>query len=118
MIRKKRSKPRRHRPELFFRRSVSIRVMSDGREVCNLATAEGKRVYRTRVKTMLYRQHGLCCNCRKPLLLEEATFEHENGRCSGRRDDRIEANGQRINGASHMLCNHERGSKRTPIYKG
>lgn len=93
-------------------------VYSDGREVCNLTKREGLALYRKRVETMLFRQRGLCCNCKRPLNLEEATFEHEFGRGGGKRDDRIEINGERVNGASHGQCNSERGSKRTQIWHG
>lgn len=102
------------------KKGLPLRVYNDDREVCNLDTVEGKRIYRTRVKTMLYRQKGLCCNCKKTLDFSEATFEHEFGRGLGgsKRDDRIEINGQRINGASHPICNSERGSTRAPIWHG
>lgn len=95
-------------------------VRIGGREICNLKTREGQTLYRQRIKSMLFRQKGLCCNCKQPLAFEEATFEHEFGRGMGgsKRDDRIEIDGKRVNGASHLLCNHERGSKRTPIWHG
>lgn len=115
----KREKPRRKRPELFSKRKVEpVRVMEDGREICNMATRHGRNVYTDRILAMHERQKGLCCNCLKPLNFWEATFEHEFGRTGGRRDDRIKADGRRINGASHAICNTERGSKRTPIWHG
>lgn len=108
---KKNGKPRRVK-------TAAINEFWGGREVCNLKTRAGKQIYRDRVTAMLERQKGLCCNCRKPLAREEATFEHENGRGAGKRDDRILVKGKPINGASHLICNSQRGSKRTPIWHG
>ncbi len=117
-IPRKRSKPRRKRPELFHEFREYVKVMPDGREICNLETKQGKDVYKSRILAMLRRQERKCCNCRLPLEWNESTFEHENGRGAGKQDDRIMANGNRINGASHKLCNQQRGSKRTPIWHG
>lgn len=117
----KREKPRRKRPDLFYQPPKEpVIKLDDGREICDTRTAEGKREYKRRVVSMWLRQHRLCCNCQKDLRMKDATFEHENGRGLGgsKRDDRIEADGKPINGASHAVCNHERGSKRTPIWKG
>lgn len=121
MIRTTRTRARRERPDLFFKRKRSpLKVFADGREVCNLGNSEGRNLYKSRIKSMLFRQKGFCCNCKLQLSLDDATFEHEFGRGMGgsRRDDRIEINGQRVNGASHLNCNSERGSKRTPIWHG
>lgn len=116
---RKRERPRRTRPELFFQREPWIvDVKPDGREICNDKTVAGREEYKSRVRMMLRRQNGKCCNCQKPLYVGNATFEHENGRSVARRDDRIEIDGQPVNGASHLSCNSERGSKRTPIWKG
>lgn len=93
------------------------------REICNPATPEGKAEYKWRILLMWVRQEGLCCDCREPLRLKEATFEHENGRGGGKRDDRIAIyiEGKFIrhqNGAAHLWCNSQRGSRRTPIWHG
>lgn len=63
---------------------------------------------------MWNRQKGLCCLCSLPLVRDEATFEHQDGRGMGgsRRDDRIEKDGQLYNGAAHFLCNNAKGSQR------
>lgn len=92
--------------------------MADGREVCNTRLAKGAENYRLRVVAMWLRQERLCCNCIKELKLSHATFEHEDGRAVCKRDDRIEIDGKPINGASHWVCNVQRGSKRTPIWHG
>ncbi len=86
----------------------------DGREVCNLNTAEGMREYRRRILIMLARQKGLCCICKKPLAEGRATFEHEAGRGmnSGHREDRVEIDGKWTNGASCVTCNFRKGSRR------
>jgi hypothetical protein len=86
-----------------------------GREVCN-KNAAGRREYRHRVQVMHERQGGLCAICWRPLRLEQATFDHENGRGmgGGKRDDRIVVDGQLQNAAVHGLCNSNRGSSRTP----
>jgi hypothetical protein len=96
-----------------------VKIYPDGRERINRATHDGRVEYRIRTDLMWVRQGGLCCNCKKPLGPIEACFEHERGRNAKYRDDRIwDSNRQPINGASHLLCNQERGSRRTPIWKG
>jgi hypothetical protein len=97
-------------------------VHRDGREVCITALnhplgAEGRAEYKRRLEVMWERQKGYCClhgfiaECPGKLLLGEATFEHENGRAGGKRDDRVELpDGTWINGAAHMLCNGIKGS--------
>jgi hypothetical protein len=93
------------------------------REICNPATPEGRAEYAWRKLLLWVRQDGICCNCRKPLTLSECTFEHEEERAAGRRDDRLAIieNGQlvrHLNGVSHRHCNRLRGSTKTPIYHG
>jgi hypothetical protein len=115
-----RLKPRRKRPDLFFeRKKPAVFVLAGGREICNADTQAGRLEYQLRIRAMLIRQRGLCCNCRKSISEDEQpTFEHENGRGGGKRDDRIMVDGKPLNGASHLQCNYERGSKRTPIWHG
>lgn len=75
-------------------------------------------MYRSRTLRMLKRQNGQCClyghspMCPGRLREEDASFEHENGRSAGKRDDRIEKNGRLINGAAHVICNIWKGSRR------
>ena len=95
-------------------RKPPIHTFPDGREVC-AATPVGRREYRRRTSAMRERQGNLCCLCGLYLSEEEATFEHQNGRGGGKRDDRIEVDGKWINGAAHFWCNNEKGSKRTPF---
>jgi hypothetical protein len=63
---------------------------------------------------MWERQKGLCCLCKRPVALSEATFEHQDGRgmSGGHRDDRIEKDGHPYNGAACYRCNALKGSKR------
>jgi hypothetical protein len=100
------------------RTGEAVKVYRDGREVCNDASEAGKRDYQTRITLMWLRDNGKCCICHRPVPLEEATFEHADGRGmgGGRRDDRIEytkPNGARVqNGVAHGRCNREAGSPR------
>lgn len=94
-----------------------VRTYSGGREVCS-KFAVGRTEYRRRMLEMLKRQGGRCClemyapMCPGRLSEEEATFEHERGRCGGKRDDRIALpDGTWINGAAHALCNEWKGSR-------
>lgn len=104
---------------MFFKPDrEAIKIMPDGREICDLETMRGRVAYHGRIEQMVIRQEYHCCNCRNPIVMKTATFEHENGRGGGKRDDRIEINGKPVNGASHLKCNSERGSKRTPIWHG
>jgi hypothetical protein len=102
----------------------AVIVRRDGKEVCNLKTSAGWAEYKWRIVLMWVRQDGICCNCWLELKLSEATFEHEDGRGAGRRDDRIaifDEEGRfvrHLNGASHEWCNHKRGSRRTQLWHG
>ena len=87
---------------------------AEGRERCDLKKARGQRIYKERTETMRLRQGERCCICAQFLGAYDSTFDHQNGRGAGKRDDRIEVDGKRINGAAHYRCNMERGSKRTP----
>ena len=85
-----------------------VTVYRGGREVCDLKTAAGQREYESRIRQMLEWQKGICCLfarlncCPGPLLLDDAVFEHEDGRGmgGGRRDDRVLVDGKRKNGAA------------------
>src|SRR4051812_9893314 len=41
----------------------AVRILDDGREVCNMMTAAGKREYRRRTLEMRERQDNRCCLC-------------------------------------------------------
>ena len=90
-----------------------VLVHPDGREFCRRAVKAGKAEYKRRIAEMWTRQNGLCCLCDRPLTLDEATFEHQDGRGMGgsHQDDRIEINGLWYNGAAHYSCNYEKGSR-------
>lgn len=110
--------PRRTRDLGFYQpESEAVIIGEGGKEVCS-ETIAGQKEYKRRVEVMRLRQAKLCCNCIESLDAAEATFEHENGRGAGKRDDRIEINGKPVNGASHGICNQQRGSRRTPIWHG
>lgn len=103
-------------------RNWPLKVLPDGREICNLRTRKGVIEYNQRKHTMWQRQKGICClslfcpQCPSELLLEEATFEHEAGRAGGKRDDRVwivvDGKKRRLNGVAHAFCNVWKGSRR------
>lgn len=92
--------------------AVSYPEGPGGREVC-AKTPKGRREYKRRVEAMWERQECRCALCGKYLRLDEATFDHQDGRGMGgaRRDDRIEVNGVPLNAAVHGLCNAQKGSR-------
>jgi hypothetical protein len=101
----------------------AFKTFDDGREVCYTTgtvkqSLKGRKEYRRRISLMWERQKGICClsgfcpTCPGLLAENEATFEHENGRSGGKRDDRIEIDGKKINGAAHLVCNQWKGSRR------
>jgi len=96
------------------RKREPVKVFPDGREVCNIGTAEGRRIYQGRIDDMWNRKHGLCRICCSPMGLFQATFDHEDGRGmnGSHRDDRIVKDGKPYNGAVHLKCNLEKGSRR------
>lgn len=89
-----------------------------GREVCS-PNAAGRRKYKSRTEDMYFRQHGLCSLCGKFMRIEEATFEHQDGRGhgGGHRDDRIEIDGKPYNSVAHPFCNILKGSIRLDKFK-
>lgn len=96
----------------------AFKVMPDGREICDLNTSAGRAEYKCKVERMRLRQYGICCleghapMCPGGLRKEDATFEHENGRGGGKRDDReILPDGTWINGAAHAVCNAWKASR-------
>lgn len=105
------------KPKELKRIAYPVKVYPDGREACS-KFYEGRAEYRLRTLAMLERQSGRCClegyapMCPGRLIPEEASFEHEQGRGGGKRDDRIELpDGTWINGAAHILCNQWKGSR-------
>ena len=115
------------KPSQVERELPCVKVYPDGREVLQTRLdhpegAEGRAEYKRRKEAMWERQKGICClygflpECPGKLLLKQATFEHEDGRGAGKRDDRISLpDGTWINGVSHLLCNGAKGSKHIPF---
>lgn len=97
---------------------VPIKVMPDGREIIDTKTPEGNAEYHRRKWLMWERQSRRCClegfikDCPGILKRGATTFEHENGRTAGKHDDRIEVGGIWLNGAAHLYCNQQKGSRR------
>lgn len=127
------TKKRQKRIPRFKRSSESLSAVkeyADGREVCRNNEA-GRYEYCSRLMCMFVRQwdsevgYVRCCDCGRRLTWEDATFEHEVPRGLGGawRDDRIAIfkHGKfirSINGAAHLYCNSERGSRRTDLWHG
>jgi len=104
----------------------AVIVYRDGRERCNPGTPEGCAEYAWRKILLWVRQYcpdvdaSLCCVCRLPITLKACTFEHEAGRGGGKIDERLwnPETHKPINGVSHLWCNLNRGSSRSPIFHG
>ena len=97
------------------RKLVAVKTFRDGREVCNMESAEGRREYRQRLVAMCRRQGWNCSECGQPMHQgNPPTFDHEAGRGmgGGHRDDRIVRDGKPYNSAMHWLCNSMKGSRR------
>ena len=97
----------------FVAPKEAVKIYPDGRRVCNLKSAEGKRAYEWNTDLMAQRQFWKCaiCHHRYDGLL---TFDHEAGRGLGgsHRDDRIIVDGRWQNAALCPPCNILKGSKR------
>jgi hypothetical protein len=94
--------------------------MEDGREIC-LQNEAGRAEYKHRKMLCWQRQHGICSLGNHPVSLIECTFEHAQGRTSGKRDDRIiDEHGQPINSVACKKCNNAKGSRhfQPPIPRG
>jgi hypothetical protein len=91
---------------------VVVKVMAGGLEVCQ-RNPMGLAEYKRRTLEMAERQGGRCAICGFTFdgWLGQPTFDHEAGRCVGKRDDRIEINGEWRNAALHQACNGHKGSK-------
>lgn len=97
----------------------AVKVLKDGREICNVLTKAGRDEYIRRLRVMWERQGRRCCleknvgSCPGYLKISDAVFEHQDGRGhdAGHRDDRIEkpdrVTGEMkpYNGAAHARCN-------------
>ena len=115
------------KPSQMQRELPHVKVFPDGREVCETCLdhpegSEGRAESKRRKEAMWERQKGICClygflpQCPGKLRLKDCTFEHEDGRGGGKRDDRISLpDGTWINGVSHLQCNSAKGSKHIPF---
>jgi hypothetical protein len=94
----------------------AVKVMPDGREICDCSTPSGRAEYKRRSEAMAERQHYRCALCGKTLVGWHPSFDHEDGRGmgGGRRDDRIWVDGKWKNAAVHISCNNDKGSRRVP----
>lgn len=99
-------------PKPPARRREPVKVYPDGREVLDLNTAEGKRIYAIRRDEMGARQENMCAICR--LWHCNLFFDHQGGRGADakHRDDRILVDGEWHNAALCWDCNTAKGSKR------
>lgn len=111
--------------------SPPLRVLRDGREICNLRTKAGHDEYVRRKRAMWERQKRRCClegkikECPGYLRWSDAVFEHQDGRGDGggHRDDRIEkpdpetGKMKPYNGVAHPWCNMLKGSQRIDYTK-
>ena len=86
------------------------------REVLNLQSLKGRRLYDERKLEMLSRQEGKCAICHRTIhSLIDLTFDHEGGRGMGgsnRCDEILDEHGKWINAALCFGCNMVKGSKR------
>lgn len=95
------------------RKQPAIEYFPD-REVCNMKTAEGKRMYKDRLYEMEVRQGFTCAICTR-IAGGRMEFDHQDGRGAngGHRDDAItDFKGGWINAALCHDCNTKKGSKR------
>jgi hypothetical protein len=89
----------------------AVRRYPDGREVC-CSSVKGRAEYERRMWEMYERQNKMCCICFHEMRDRDfVTFEHGAGRGmnGSHRDDRVDVPG---NGAAHLFCNSEKGSRR------
>lgn len=106
--------PANPKPSQVRKKPEAVKVMRDGREICNQLCKEGRDEYERRKRVMWERQEKKCFLCGLKLGWAEAMFEHWDGRGhgGGHRDDRIEKDGKPYNGVAHPTCNSDKGSKR------
>ena len=101
------------KPKDCKKEPVAVKVMKDGREVCNMLTASGRTEYERRKRWAWDNQSHICGICKLHLNWGDTTVDHIKPRKSGgsERDDR-----QFNLSAVHWLCNSSRGSKRSGFY--
>lgn len=92
---------------------VAVRVMKDGREICNHLCKAGRDEYERRKRFAWEQQNHICAICKQHLNWKDTTCDHIKLRKMGasERDDH-----QENLAAVHWKCNAERGSKRMGFY--
>ena len=101
---------------------IPVKIMRDGREICQLNCKAGRDEYHRRVRVMWERQGRRCGLVISPqckerggrLLINEAQFDHSYGRGMGggkRNDSIIDKDGNPINMAVCCWCNSLKGSR-------
>jgi hypothetical protein len=91
----------------------AVKVMKDGREICDQLTKAGRDEYERRKRKAWEDQKRICSICHLPLRWSDCTADHIKLRKMGgsERDDR-----QENIAAAHAVCNCQRGSKRSGFY--
>lgn len=91
----------------------AVKVMKDGREICNLLTKAGMDEYLRRKRVAWEEQKHICAICHLRLNWSDTTVDHKlpRGMGGGSRDDR-----QSNIAAVHGVCNCKKGSRRTGFY--
>jgi hypothetical protein len=94
------------------RKREPIKTFPDGKQVCDVTTAEGLRQYKARKVEMWMRQERRCPLCDLWINSNAIEFDHQIPRGAGNQDDRIEVDGMWQNAAVHHRCNTRKGSTR------
>lgn len=96
-----------------------VKTYPDGREICDMKTAEGRREYKRRTLEMAERQKWRDPWDGQFMSEEHVTFDHEQSRGGGKRDDRIlKPDGTWQNAAMGIFNNILKGSKRYKWIEG
>ena len=95
-------------PTKYLCEIPGVKRMPDGREIC-LSNTAGDREYEERTSTMASRQWNRCAICGNHMI--RASFDHQQSRGGGKRDDRIVVDGRWHNAAVCLPCNGEKGSR-------
>ena len=97
-------------PRKYLCEIRGVERMPDGKERCILGTVAGDEEYALRTGTMASRQWNMCAICKEHMI--RPSFDHQAGRCAGKRDDRIVVEGNWQNAALCFGCNSAKGSRR------
>lgn len=103
---------RRSRRVKESEKGVAFIVLDGSREVCTKSTA-GRKEYKRRTLKMADDQGWFCAMCDTPFTERDPpTFDHQDNRTAGNKDERTEIDGHRYNAAVHGMCNRNAGSVR------